>query len=232
VRKSEKLPLWLTIASAITVLVRLRRREYMSDGLGTMVHFYNDDEFLFRTVTMCPHEERERIFDRLVEAGSWYYGRYSKSERDAYMLQRTTVEDLMHSEFEKRFWPTPGKVPVYFYIYPHLDVKELQAKLDRRKQLGEASTRFLLFRLVGLPSTRFISFTLQDSLQSYRHILQDRRIPVRETPLKLRCAQCQGRIFPIDELKRIHAKHCGEPELYFEVQVWDPTILPLMPGTR
>jgi hypothetical protein len=193
----------------------------LPEGLSTLFHFYNDDRNLFRTVTMYSGQERDRVLDQIVSNRAWYWGRFAKSERVLYMLQRETVEKLMRAEFERKFWKLPFASPVYFYIYPHLDLQRLLDELDHRARFDEQKTKILTFQLNELLNTKSVSFTLEDSFQSYKLVLRSQGIPVRTGRPELKCAECQGRIFYIEQLQAVYAKHHGDQGVYFEVQVWD-----------
>jgi hypothetical protein len=195
------------------------------DGLSTLVHFYNDERFLFVTVTMYLGQERDRALDELVRNRAWYSGRYSDSERSAYLLCRETVEQLMYAEFAQNYWKPPTTAPVYFYIYPNLESEEQHAYLEDKARSEGHNTRVMTLRLNEISHTRSISFTVEDSHQSYRKILEARGITVKGGRPSDSCAESRGKLFHVDQLESIYAKHRDHDGLYFEAQVWEPAAL-------
>jgi hypothetical protein len=196
-----------------------------SPALETLYHFYNDEANLFVTVTMCPVQERDRVFNQIVSNKAWYWGRFAASERDTYMLQRLTVEQIMREDFERTCGKRFPASPTYFYIYPHSDARRLRSDLDRRSEFDGPKTVMLRFELSDLYDTSSITFTLEDSFQSYKHILCSRGMPVRRGGKDLKCTECQGRLFRIGELHTVYARRANDDGIYFEAQVWDPSVL-------
>jgi hypothetical protein len=194
------------------------------DRLNTLYHFYNNEAMLFRTVTMYSTQERDRVLDQIVANRAWYWGRFSKTERAAYMLGRETVEQMMRTEFERYYEKPCSSSPIYFYIYPRSDERSLRDTLDQRSEF-EQETMMLRFQLRDLLDTTAITFTLEDSFKSYRQVLQRRGIPVRTGEDKPTCPECQGRLFHIRELRSVFEKHSNDEGIYFEAQVWDASVL-------
>jgi hypothetical protein len=202
----------------------MRAGRPVPDALDTLYHFYNDETRLFITVTMYPPEDRGAVLDQIVENRAWYWGRFSRRERAAYMLGRETVEGMMRSEFERYCGKPCSSCPIYFYIYPHSDLPRLREKLGTRRGF-EPDTMMLRFQLGDLSDTSSITFTLEDSFQSYRKELQKRGIPVRTGGDAPKCPECQGRLFRIGDLRSVYEKHSSDGGIYFEVQVWDSSVL-------
>jgi hypothetical protein len=84
---------------------------------------------------------------------------------------------------------------------------------------GESRTQFLLVDLQKLPDRRFISFTLFESHRSY----EPNFLGLTGDP----DVTDQGTVFHIRELAEVYARNRDVAGLSFEVQVWDPSILPV-----
>jgi hypothetical protein len=141
------------------------------------------------------------------------------------MLARETVEQTMRAEFEQNYWKLPCASPVYFYIYPNLDSRQLPGDLDPRGERDEHNTKVLTLRLSDLDHTEFISLTVEDSFQCYREMLRARGIPVKGLRPDRTCSESQRRIFHIGELQSVYSKNSQDGRTYFEVQVWEPGVL-------
>jgi hypothetical protein len=197
----------------------------MMEAIRYLMHFYSNKEFLFQTVTMYGDDEREMVFDSIVSTKSWYWGRFSATDRTAYMARRVAVEKMLFSEFEDSHWRLRNEHPVYLYLIPNLSLEETESDLGNRKEHQENHTEYLLFDLERISSRSNITFTLDDSLRSYRRKLLDQGIPCRE--LTGKCAELSdyGQIFHIDELADVYERNAGTPDIRFEIQVWDKDIL-------
>ena len=136
-----------------------------------LVHHYCNEKYLFQTVTMYPEVERDQAMANIVDSKSWYGGRFAAENRSAYLQRRIRAEALMYQEFFRKYWVLKERCPVYFYLYPHFSPDDIQAKLDQRKRFDEPHTKYLLIPLAELEDTTNISFTISDSLISYRNKL-------------------------------------------------------------
>lgn len=193
-----------------------------SPNLTVMVHFYNNTAYLFRTVTMYPDVEQERVLDDIVTAKSWHWGRYSSGHRQSYLKTRVFVENCMREAFTRAYWPLKASRPVFFYLYPKLSVAFIEERLRQREQLDEPHTEYLLIDLTELSDTTHISFTLCDSHTSYRETLIRQGLSAEKPAAALADHET---VFHIQEIVDLYQRHKGEDDLYFEVQVWDPEIL-------
>jgi hypothetical protein len=138
------------------------------------------------------------------------------------MKKRLLVESLMRNEFEEKYTAPRNASPVFFYIRPNLSISAIQDGLRKRQALGERNTRYLLVDLNDIHQTSQISFTVQDSHQSYRRALSDAGFNNHQT---VQNSRDDGRVFHIDEIEDVYARHSDEQEIYFEVQIWDRQIL-------
>jgi hypothetical protein len=191
-------------------------------NLQIMLHYYSGAEHLFKTITMVADDERERIFDRIVAAKIWYWGRYAPENREGYMRTRLFVEARMYDAFSRQYWTPKQPHPVFFYIFPDLSLGAIEERLHQRQQYDELSTKVLLIDIRDLVDTTHISFTLCDSHRSYRAALIQRGLSAGESTT---AHADHGTVFHINELAEVYGRHAAEDGLYFEVQVWDPEIL-------
>lgn len=193
-----------------------------SPNLQVMIHYYTSPNHLFQTVTMAPAHERDRILDEVVASEAWFGGRFAAGHREAYMRKRVFVEERMYRDFERKYEPPPTKHPVFFYIRPDLDLDTVKQELRRRETHGESRTQFLLVDLPEPADRRFISFTLFDSHRSYERDFLGLTSDPDLTD--------SGTVFHIRELAEVYARNRDVAGLSFEVQVWDPSILPVPPS--
>jgi hypothetical protein len=188
-----------------------------------MVHHYCSEEHLFRTITMYDEREREDVYRDIVANKSWYWGRFAQGHRDAYMRKRVWVEARMYRDFSVEYWKPKYTSPVYFYLYPHFSLQLIENRLKNRQDY-EPRTRYLLVDLKDLDDTRHISFTVSDSLTSYRKLLEEEGAVDRDAPVPKGYAD-HGRVFHIQEIDRLISEYPDDADLYFEVQVWDKDVL-------
>ena len=195
------------------------------DALKYLVHFYHSDEHLFQTITMLEDAERGTTLDALVEKRSWYWGRFSATERAGYMERRLAVEEMLYAEFSDMYWPLKRRRPAYLYLMPNVTAEQVDQELGKRRTAGERDTKWLLFELDSFGSRSDMTFTLDDSMRSYRSKLLARGIACRELDVGFSERKDHGRIFHIDELARVYERNIAIPALRFEVQVWDRDVL-------
>jgi hypothetical protein len=207
-----------------------RREPIPTPNLRIMLHHYSRPEHLFRTVTMYADDERERICDAIAATRTWYWGRHARENRRYYLQERLFVEARMVEAFSAKYGPPKGRHPVFFYLYPSLSLPIIEERLRQRRQYDESETNYLLVDLQELADTTQISFTLCDSHRSYRAAMV--RQGLLSGDASLAPPADHGTVFHIRELAEVYARHQGEDDLYFEVQVWDPTILDPWKETR
>ena len=195
--------------------------------LKYLIHYYNDRKYLFKTVTMYRKEEMDEVFDSIVENKNWFFGRFTRQDRDDYMRRRLAIEEMLYSDFEKKYWKLKEKTPVYFNIVPNLSTEEVDIYLRKRRQYDENGTKYLIIELHNIRERENISFTLDDSFRSYRKKLLEKGIPCRKIINKFQELDEYGCVFHIDELEAVHKKYGSLDDLRYEVQVWDPNILRL-----
>jgi hypothetical protein len=188
-----------------------------------IVHYFNDKTHLFKTVTMYPDRERDRIYNRIVHNAQWNCWRYYEANRENYMACRVAVESMMYHDFTSQYWALKFKHPVYFDTLHENSLKCVEAELQKDTAAGEYSTKCLVVALDALPDSCNITFTVDDSFKCYRSRLKSDGLPyhfMRKEPPNI---PDYGKIFPITELRGLQSKYAHVEGLKFEVQHWDPT---------
>lgn len=192
------------------------------DSHEKMIHFYNNEKYLFKTVSMYSEDKRDQIFDSIVENKSWYWGRFQKSERNGYFNRRITVENILYQEFSKRYWQLKETIPIFFYLIPNLSISEIESNLLNRESCGEAPTKFKIVELEKVRNNKNVTFTINDSHRSYKQKLYDLNMYVKgAAATQDKEFEDYGKIFHIDEIDRIHEKYKSVEEIKYEVQIWD-----------
>lgn len=197
----------------------------MQEKLNRLIHFYNDDRHLFKTVTMYDEDVREKIFNNLETNKSWYHGRYRKSERSAYMSCRVGVEKMMYELFSNQYGTPPSKTPVYFAVFPFLSEKQISDRLLERKKTARENTKYLITDLDDIPEKDYISFTVEDGFMCFRKKLLAEGYPVDKLPMKGNPRDKHARLFHITEMEKVFREYQSDTGLYFEVQIWNLEIL-------
>ncbi len=193
-------------------------------NIHIMVHHYCSEEFLFQTITMYDEDERERVYQEIVENKNWYWGRFKDGHRAAYMKKRIMAKSQMYRDFSEKYWSPKERCPVYFYLYPDFSKTVIEQRLLDRHERDEPHTKYLLVDTRDLDDVTNISFTISDSLTSYKRKLirqgaeYNGSIPITEYV-------DHGTIFHIGEIAQLIEKYEDKVDLHFEVQVWDRNVL-------
>jgi hypothetical protein len=172
---------------------------------------------------MYTDNEREDAYRDILANKSWYWGRFAQGHRDAYMQKRVWVEARMYRDFSEKYWKPRSALPVYFYLYPDFSLQAIEKRLQNRREY-EPRTKYLLVDLRDLENTEHVSFTVSDSMMSYRRLLEKEGFAYREAPVPEEYAD-HGEIFCIHEIDRLISRYSNDNKLYFEVQVWDKDVL-------
>ena len=139
------------------------------------------------------------------------------------MQKRVWVEARMYRDFSEKYWKLKSTFPVYFYLYPNFSLQVIEKRLQNRREY-EPRTKYLLVDLRDLENTDHVSFTVSDSMMSYRKLLEKEGFAYKEAPVPGEYAD-HGEIFHIHEIDRLISKYRNDNDLYFEVQVWDKDVL-------
>lgn len=196
----------------------------MDDDLQFLVHFFNDKEHLFKTITMAGFSEMDEICNTVSSRKGWYWRRYAQSERDAYLRRRRFVEQELYEGYTQAYGSLKEKVPVYFYLYPRITTQKVIELAWQRTRHAETEPQILMVKLQDIEDTQNITFTLNDSFTAYwkkatesgLEIRGDRNVPV--------VLQDHNKVFPFSMIEQIHRKYKAQ-ELYYEIQIWDYQLL-------
>ena len=196
----------------------------MDEDLQYLVHFFNDKEVLFKTITMAEPCQVEEISDRFVSQRGWYWGRYAKSERADYLNRRRFVEKALFDEYMQEYGRLKEKVPVYFYLYPKLTVQKAIALGQQRTKHEEVEPGILLVKIQDIDDTTNITFTLNDSCTAYWQKTIEAGINCRGPQPAGIVLPDHNRVFPFSRIEEMYRKYL-EQDLVYEVQVWDYELL-------
>ncbi|HTX91739.1 MAG TPA: hypothetical protein VMC09_11060 [Anaerolineales bacterium] len=196
----------------------------MDADLQFLVHFFNDREYLFKTISMAGASQVDEICDRISSEKGWYWPRFAPSERQDYLQRRRFVEAALYADYTREYGSLKERLPVYFCLYPSLtEPKALELARGRTRQ-GEKEPHVLLVNVRDIEDTANVTFTLNDSHTSYRKRTLEAGIECRgdaNVPVVL---PDHNRVFPFSMLEQVHQKYKAQP-ISYEIQVWDYQLL-------
>ena len=196
----------------------------MDDDLQFLVHFFNDKEHLFKTIMMAEVCQIDEISDKFVSEKGWYWGRYSKSERQDYLNRRRFVERALFDEYTHEYGRLKEKVPVYFYLYPKIKMPQVVAMGQQRTKHDEVEPGILIVKIQDIEDRTNITFTLNDSCTAYWQKTIEAGINCRGPQPAGIVLQDHNKVFPFSMIETIHQKYTNR-DIYYEVQVWDYELL-------
>jgi hypothetical protein len=196
----------------------------MGDDLQYLVHFFDDERYLFETITMAPASDRDRICDAISARKGWFWGRFSPSERQGYLRRRLFVEKTLHDDFRREHGPLREKVPVFFYLIPGVTEQEALRLARQRTSQGETEAKVLMVKLADLEDTSNMTFTLHDSHTSYWRTMRDAGLQFGGESTVPDVLPDHNRVFPLSMIERLHETY-GAHGLPYEVQIWDHRLL-------
>jgi hypothetical protein len=199
----------------------------MDEDLQYLIHFFNDREHLFKTITMADACQIDEISDQFVSQKGWYWGRYAKSERDAYLTRRRFIEKALFDEYTQEYGGLKERVPVYFYLYPKITIGKAIAMGRQRTKHEEVEPGILLVKIQDIEDITNITFTLNDSCTSYRKKTMEAGIKCRGPQPGGIVLPDHNKVFPFSMIEEIHRKY-REQDMVYEVQVWDYELLERM----
>jgi hypothetical protein len=85
----------------------------MCDDLQYLIHFFNDKEHLFKTITMAESCQVDEICNKISSQNGWHSGRFSPSERHYYLNRRLFVENELYEGYARVYGHLKESVPVY-----------------------------------------------------------------------------------------------------------------------
>jgi hypothetical protein len=198
--------------------------ENMDDDLQFLVHFFNDKEYLFKTITMAGLSRMDDICNRISTQKGWYWGRFTPSERHTYLKRRLFVEKQLYEDYTQVHGSLKEKVPVYFYLYPNLTKQDAIELAQQRTRHDETEPHILMVKIRDLKDTQNITFTLNDSLTAYWKKAAESGLEIRgdrNAPVVL---QDHNQVFPFSMIEQIHREY-KEKQITYEIQIWDYQLL-------
>jgi hypothetical protein len=196
----------------------------MDYDLQFLVHFFNDKQYLFKTITMAGISQMGDICNRISYQKGWYWGRYAPSERHAYLKRRLFVEKQLYEGYTQVYGSLKETVPVYFYLYPNLTKREIIELAQQRTRQDETEPQILMVNLQDLEDTQNITFTLNDSLTAYWKKAMESGLEMRgdrNAPVVL---PHHNQVFPFSMIEQIHRIY-KEQQITYEIQIWDYQLL-------
>lgn len=192
-----------------------------SDDLQFLVHFFNDQEYLFKTITMADVSQVDEICDKISSQKGWYWPRFATSERQVYLTRRRFVEQALYEDYTREYGTLREKIPFYFYLYPNLTKDKAIELGKQRMRQGEQAPRILMVNIPDIRDTQNITFTLNDSHLSYWKRAVESGITCRggdgNTPVVL---PDHNKVFPFSMIEQIHEKYRAH-HISYEIQIWD-----------
>jgi hypothetical protein len=196
----------------------------MDNDLQYLVHFFNDKDHLFQTVTMADASRVDEISDHIASQKGWYWFRYSQTDRQAYLARRRFVERELYADYTQQYGSLKEKVPVYFYLYPDLTEQKALEKGHLMRKYAEIPPQTLLVKVQDIDDTRNMTFTLNDSFTAYWKKAIESGIKCRGEENGRVVLPDHNKVFPFSMLEQIHHKYKAQ-EISYEVQVWDYALL-------
>ncbi len=202
----------------------------MDDDLQFLVHFFNDKEYLFKTITMAQVSQVDEICNKISSQRGWYWPRFAKSERDIYLKRRRFVEKALYEDYARQYGSLKERIPVYFYLYPNLTKQKAIELGKQRMRAGETEPQILLVRLQDITDTTNITFTLNDSHRSYWKRAMESGITCRGDGNTLVVLEDHNKVLPFSMIEQIHQKYKAR-QITYEIQIWDYQLLEKTRGT-
>jgi hypothetical protein len=113
----------------------------MDNDLQFLVHFFNDKEYLFKTITMVGMSQLDEICNKISSQKGWYWPRFAQSERQDYLKRRRFVEKQLYEDYTQEYWSLKEKIPVFFYLYPNITKQKVIELGQQRMRQGEIEPR-------------------------------------------------------------------------------------------
>jgi hypothetical protein len=202
----------------------------MDDDLQFLVHFFNDKEYLFKTIAMAGISQVDEICNKLSDQKGWYWPRFAKCERDDYLQRRRFVEKAMYDDYTRAYGGLKEKIPVFFYLYPNVTERKVMELGQQGMSRGETKPYILMVKIREIEDTRNITFTLNDSHTAYWKRAIEAGIKCRGDGKGPVVLQDHNKVFPFSMIEQIHQKYKAQ-QINYEIQVWDYQLLERMSYT-
>jgi hypothetical protein len=198
--------------------------ENMDDDLQFLVHFFNDKEYLFKTITMAGISQVDEICNKISSQKGWYWPRFAKSERHDYLKRRLFVERELYEDYTQEYGSLKEKIPVFFYLYPNITKQKAMELGQLRVRHGEMEPHILTVKIQDIKDIRNITFTLNDSHTAYWKRTMESGIPCRGDGNGHVVLQDHNKVFPFSMIEQIHQKYKAQ-HISYEIQIWDYQLL-------
>lgn len=196
----------------------------MDADLQFLVHFFNDIEYLFKTITMAGVSQVDEICNKISSQKGWYWPRFANSERHDYMRRRLFVENVLYEDYTQEYGSLKEKIPVYFYLYPNI-TKQKAVELGKQRMIyGEIEPHLLMVKIRDIEDTQNITFTLNDSYTAYWKRAMDSGIKCRGDGNTHVVLEDHNKVFPFSMIEQIHQKYKVQ-KINYEIQIWDYQLL-------
>jgi hypothetical protein len=192
----------------------------MDRDLRFLVHFFNDERYLFKTITMAGPSHADDICQRITSQRGWFWMRFSPSERRGYLSRRHFVERAMYEDFTQRYGSLKEKVPVYFYLVPNITEQKAMELARQRTRHGETEPRVLMVELRDIEDITNMTFTLNDSHVAYRRRVMEAGMDFGGDTAVPEVLPDHDRVFPFSMIGPIHRRYAAH-RISYEVQIWD-----------
>ncbi|MBE0696321.1 MAG: hypothetical protein IH586_05305 [Anaerolineaceae bacterium] len=199
----------------------------MDDDLQLLVHFFNDKEYLFKTITMAEISQVDEICNMISSQKGWFWPRFAKSERIAYMTRRVFVENELYENYTQEYGSLKEKIPVYFYLYPNFTKQKAIELGQQRMRHGETEPHILMVKIQDIKDIKNITFTLNDSYRAYWKKAMESGIPCRGDGNGYDVLPDHNKVFPFSMIEQIYQKYKAQ-HINYEIQVWDYQLLETM----
>ena len=199
----------------------------MDHDLQFLIHFFNDRQYLFKTITMAGVSQVDEICNTISSQNGWYWIRFSQSERQNYLKRRLFVERALYNDYTREYGSLKEKVPVFLYLIPNITKQKAVEMARQRTSHGETGPQVLMVKTADIEDTTNITFTLNDSHTSYWKRIKEAGIEFGgdvNIPVVL---PDHNKIFPFSMIEQIHRKYKAQG-MHYEIQIWDYQLLEKM----
>ena len=196
----------------------------MDDDLQYLVHFFNDKEYLFKSITMAEVSQVDEICNTISSQRGWFWIRFSQSERQNYLKRRLFVERALYDDYTREYGSLKENIPVFFYLIPNITKQKADELAQQRTSHGEAEPKVLIVKIADIEDTTNITFTLNDSHTAYWKRITEAGMEFgREVNVPVVLPD-HNKVFPFSMIERLHRKYQAQG-MHYEIQIWDYQLL-------
>jgi len=200
----------------------------MDDELKYLIHFFNDKQHLFKTISMAGVSQVDEICNTISSQKGWFWFRFSSSERQGYLKRRLFVERTLYEDYTREYGSLKEKVPVFFYLIPKITEQKAIELARQRTMHGETKPQVLMVKIADIEDTNNMTFTLSDSHTAYWQRIQEAGIGFGREKNIPAILPDHNKVFPFAMIEQIHRKYENQ-EIRYEIQIWDYQLLENMP---